>query len=77
MNVKALLDRIFVGPAILVGQSAVRGTRIPVSLIVNYINHGQGVEELLDEYPNLIREDVEAAIAYHQLPAERHEVRAL
>ena len=77
MNAKTLLDRIVVDPAILVGKPVVRGTRIPVSLIVNYIDHGHTVEDLLDDYPNLTHEDVEAALAYHQLQSGRIEVRAL
>jgi uncharacterized protein (DUF433 family) len=58
VNTKALLDRIVVDPTILVGKPVIRGTRIPVSLIVNYIGHGHSVEELLDDYPNLTRMDV-------------------
>lgn len=56
--------RIVRDPAILVGKPVVRGTRIPVSLILNYIEHGHSVEELLDDYPVLTREDVEAAVTY-------------
>ena len=75
-TVPDLLRRIEVNPEILVGQPVVRGTRIPVSLIVNYLEHGHGVEDLLDDYPALTREDVEAAEAYAKLERERTEVHS-
>jgi len=69
-----LLQRIEVNPEILVGQPVVRGTRIPVSLITNYLEHGHSVEALLDDYPTLTAEDVAAAQAYAKLERERTEV---
>jgi len=69
-----LLQRIEVNPEILVGQPVVRGTRIPVYLIMNYLEHGHSVEELLDDYPTLTREDVAAAQAYATLERARTEV---
>jgi uncharacterized protein (DUF433 family) len=76
MNTPLANDRVVTDPAILLGKPIIRGTRIPVSLVVNYLEHGHSVEELLDDYPNLTREDVEAAIAYHSAQLEHVEVRA-
>ncbi len=63
-------ERIVRDPAVLVGKPVVRGTRIPVSLILNYIEHGRSIEELLDDFPVLTKEDVEAAVAYAKLRTE-------
>lgn len=75
MNTPINSERIVTDPAILVGKPVVRGTRIPVSLVINYIEHGHSVEELLDDYPNLTRADVAAAIAYHETQSEPVEAR--
>jgi uncharacterized protein (DUF433 family) len=60
----ALLDRIAIDPRICGGKPCVRGTRIWVSLILNLLADGMTEGELLIEYPQLVHEDVLAAIAY-------------
>jgi len=77
MNTPTVNDRIVTDPAILLGKPVIRGTRIPVSLVVNYLDHGHSIEELIDDYPNLTREDIEAAVAYDKSQSERIEVRSL
>ena len=47
-------------PAILAGKPVFRGTRIPVELVEQLLEAGWTVEEILEEYPGLRREDVEA-----------------
>ena len=59
-----LLDRISVDPQICFGKPCIRGTRIWVSLLLDFLATGSTVDELLKEYPQLSREDVLAAIAY-------------
>jgi uncharacterized protein (DUF433 family) len=59
-----LLDRISIDPAVCGGRACVRGTRIWVSLILDFLASGMTEEELLAEYPQLRHEDVLAAIAY-------------
>jgi uncharacterized protein (DUF433 family) len=59
-----LLDRIVANPKICFGKPCIRGTRIWVSLILDLLADGMTVEEVLAEYPHLVREDVLAAIAY-------------
>ncbi|MBV8534611.1 MAG: DUF433 domain-containing protein [Alphaproteobacteria bacterium] len=59
-----LLDRITIDPEVCGGKPCVRGTRIWVSLILDLLADGVMEAELLAEYPQLVHEDVLAAIAY-------------
>jgi uncharacterized protein (DUF433 family) len=59
-----LLDRITVDPDILVGKPVIRGTRIPVYLIVGLVANGLTTKEIIKEYPRLKEEDVKAALLY-------------
>ena len=59
-----LLNRISVDPRICGGKPCVRGTRIWVSLLLDFLASGSSMEEILGEYPQLAREDLLAAIAY-------------
>lgn len=59
-----LLKRISINPQVCFGKPCIRGTRIWVSLILDQLAAGTPVEELLNNYPQLTREDVFAAIAY-------------
>lgn len=58
------LTRIDINPNILLGKPVIKGTRIPVYVIVNLIAQGKSVEYVLDEYPDLTREDVRAALVF-------------
>lgn len=57
-------DRITFNPQIMGGRACIRGMRIPVSVIVRQIAHGATVEEILQGYPDLEREDIQQAIEY-------------
>ena len=59
-----LLQRISVDPNICFGKPCIRGTRIWVSLILDFLANGATFEEILANYPQLKREDILAAIAY-------------
>jgi uncharacterized protein (DUF433 family) len=59
-----LLDRIAINPEVCGGKPCVRGTRIWVSLILDFLADGMTEAELLAEYPQLVHDDVLAAIAY-------------
>lgn len=61
---KDILGRIAVDPRVCFGKPCIRGTRIWVSLLLDFLAAGATVEELLEDYPQLQREDVLAAIAY-------------
>jgi uncharacterized protein (DUF433 family) len=60
----SLLERISIDPNVCFGKPCIRGTRIWVSLILDFLASGTSMEELLEEYPQLTREDILAAIAY-------------
>jgi len=59
-----LLDRINIDPAICHGKPCIKGHRIWVSLILDFLASGASIEDLLAEYPDLQREDILACIAY-------------
>ncbi len=59
-----LIDRIVVDPEILVGKPVIKGTRIPVYLIIEFLANGLTEQEILDQYPTLQKEDVKAALLY-------------
>ena len=59
-----MFERITFDPHILGGRACIRGMRIPVSVIVGQIAHGTTVEEILTDYPNLERMDVQQALEY-------------
>jgi uncharacterized protein (DUF433 family) len=64
MNRDELLRRISIDPDICFGKPCIRGHRIWVSLILDLLAAGTSVEELLADYPGLMRDDVLACIAY-------------
>lgn len=57
-------DRIEMNPDVMLGKPVIRGTRIPVELIVRKVAEGATEEILLDAYPRLTREDVRAALRF-------------
>ncbi len=56
-------DRISIDPAVMVGKPVIKGTRIPVYLILRELGRGATFQLLQDEY-RLTEEDVRAALAY-------------
>lgn len=60
----ALLDRISIDPEVCGGKPCIKGTRIWVSLVLDFLAGAMTQAELLAEYPQLAHEDVLAAIAY-------------
>ncbi len=59
-----MLERISVDPNVCFGKPCIRGTRLWVSLILDFLASGTTIRELLAEYPQLAEEDIRAAIAY-------------
>ena len=64
MTQNNLLSRISIDSNICFGKPCIRGHRIWVSLILDFLASGMTLEELLEEYPGIEREDVLACIAY-------------
>src|SRR3954447_9017712 len=64
-----LLSRISIDPNVCFGKPCIRGTRIWVSLLLDFLATGSTIEEILADYPHLQREDILAAIAYGRTPS--------
>jgi uncharacterized protein (DUF433 family) len=57
-------DRIDINPEIMLGKPVIRGTRITVELVLRSLAEGSTEADLLESYPHLTHEDIQAAIAY-------------
>ena len=64
MERNELLKRISVNPNVCFGKPCIRGHRIWVSLILDQLASGMTVEQVLEQYPQLSREDILACVAY-------------
>jgi uncharacterized protein (DUF433 family) len=69
-----LIDRIIIDPEILVGKPVIKGTRISVSLIIQLLANGATETEILEDYPDLKKEDIKAALMYASKCLDREEV---
>jgi uncharacterized protein (DUF433 family) len=67
-------DRIELNPRVMLGKPIIRGTRIPVELILRKLSEGASEAELLDAYPRLSKADIQAAIRYAADTIAREEV---
>ncbi len=57
-------NRIVIDPEVMLGRPVIRGTRVPVELILRKLGEGATEADLLDGYPALRREDILAALNY-------------
>jgi len=64
MEQKQLLERIVLNPKIMVGKPVIKGTRLTVQYILNLLAHGVTVDEILQEYKGLTKEDILACLLY-------------
>ena len=64
MDRDRLLKRIIVNPKIMVGKPVIRGTRLTTPHIFNLLAHGATVDEILQEYKGLTKEDILACLLY-------------
>ena len=60
----SMTDRIEINPKIMLGKPVIRGTRIPVELILRKLGEGATEADLCDAYPGLTPADIRAAAAY-------------
>ena len=77
MKREQLLERITVDPQIMVGKPTVRGLRITVEQILESLAGGISIEELLEDYPELQREDLQAALLYASEVIAKEKVYAI
>jgi uncharacterized protein (DUF433 family) len=57
-------ERIEINPNVMMGKPVIRGTRIPVELLLRKLADGATETDLLDAYPRLTREDIRAGLGY-------------
>ena len=67
-----MLKRISVNPNICFGKPCIKGTRIWVSLILDFLAAGNSMEEILESYPHIKREDILACLAYGAAMSHEH-----
>lgn len=70
-------ERIIIDPEILCGKPVIKGTRIPVYIILNLLGAGKAVDDILTEYPALKKKDIYAALAYAGTVMEHEELHTL
>jgi len=63
-DIVALPEGIEINPKVMLGKPVIRGTRIPVELILRKLGEGATEQDLLDAYPHLKGDDIRAAMAY-------------
>ena len=67
-------DHIVSTPDILRGKPCIKGTRIPVSLLLGYLAAGYTTDEIIDEFPDLKAMQIRACLDYARELAEFEEV---
>ena len=70
------MDRIELNPKVCNGKPVIKGTRIPVSVILEQIAQGESWDDLLQGYPELKKEDIKAAVLYARASIDHTEIRA-
>jgi uncharacterized protein (DUF433 family) len=71
-----LMDHIELNPRVCNGMPVIKGTRIPVSVILEQIAEGESWDALLLGYPELKKEDIQAALLYARSSLDHTEIRA-
>jgi len=74
LNTENLLSRITINPKIMLGKPTIRGMRITVEQILRALSGGVSKQELLEEYPELEKEDFQAVFAYATWLVEEEQV---
>ena len=77
MNYQNLLLRIEINPEIMLGKPIIKGTRLPVEIIVEKIAYGQSHEKIINQYPFLKEADIRAALVYAAKSLKSEEVFAI
>ena len=67
-----MYERIKIDPNVCHGQACIKGTRMPVHQIIHMLANGDTIEELLEQYPPLKREDILACLDYAGSLSEGH-----
>jgi uncharacterized protein (DUF433 family) len=70
-------ERIVIDPQIMLGKPTIKGTRITVELILKTLSEGASAEDVTDMYPQLQKEDINAALSYAQSLIAHEEIISL
>jgi uncharacterized protein (DUF433 family) len=70
-----LLERIELNPRVCNGKPVIKGTRIPVSMILEQLAEGESWDQILSGYPELTREDIHAALEYARASIDHIEIK--
>lgn len=69
-----MLDRISIDPKVCHGKPCIKGTRVPVFVILDALAAGMTYEEISDDYPPITCDDIKAALSYAALLADEEEI---
>jgi len=64
-------DRITINPEVLAGKPVVKGTRVPVEVVLEYLAYEPNIHTLFEAFPRLTIEDVKACLSYAQQAIEK------
>jgi uncharacterized protein (DUF433 family) len=64
MTEKQMLERITTDPKVMTGKPVIQGTRLTVEFILGLLAQGESIENILQEYPGLTREDIRACLLF-------------
>ncbi|MDQ7826226.1 MAG: DUF433 domain-containing protein [Candidatus Eremiobacteraeota bacterium] len=64
MKEQDLMARIVINPKVMTGKPVVKGTRLTVNFILGLLAHGATIDEILEEYDGLSREDISACLLF-------------
>jgi uncharacterized protein (DUF433 family) len=67
-------DRIIVDPKIMVGKPVIKGTRIPVEIVLERLAQDLDLKTLFEDYPRLTEADVKACLAYAEALVEGEDI---
>ncbi|MBM6499177.1 DUF433 domain-containing protein [Flavobacterium macrobrachii] len=72
-----VLDRITILPDLCNGKPTIRGLRITVETILQYLSEGDSAEDIIEAYPFLEKEDIQAAVAFalKNLSLQRNDIQ--
>ena len=71
------LERIELNPKVCNGKPVIKGTRIPVSVIIELVAEGNSWDKILAGYPELTKEDIPAALHYARVAIEHTDLKAV
>ena len=72
-----VFDRIELNPRVCNGKPVIKGTRIPISVIIELIAEGKSWQAILDGYPELTREDIYTALHYAKVALDHSELEKI